>query len=194
MADSTITVEFDPAQISFADLQDAFQKAAQVFQAADTEVINNGGVGRQNAESPLTVRRFNEDLYIISGYSLPDPAVSPVTKRLQAYNQNPLIEAHRPGTYTVLTFQHGRNGNTGITMEALLSVVLDRLQQFQAAPYACDENDEAIWHLNAALAALNGRMLRVEAETANAVGAQPENELTINPEECPNGESTSNEA
>lgn len=149
----------------FADLQTAFIQAAQEIQARDTRLIPNGA---PYGPSPLAIRRFSEDLYIISGYRLPDPQTSEVSKRIQRYQQNPLIEAHEPGTYTVLSFQHGPiavdaaggcKGN-GITIEALLQVAMDRLEYYQNSPYACDENGKALDGIQTALAALQSRAER----------------------------------
>lgn len=45
----------------------------------------------------------------------------------------------------------------GITNEALLSIVIDRLEHFQDSKYQCEENAQALQHLNIALNALNER-------------------------------------
>lgn len=68
---------------------------------------------------------------------------------------------------TVLTlgrvrFQNGpikEYGVNGITQEALLAIVIDRLKSFQAGPYACADNEEALGHCQLALAALQRRTL-----------------------------------
>src|SRR5689334_2056535 len=47
----------------------------------------------------------------------------------------------------VLNFQNGaigENGINGLTQEALLAVVADRLRAFQAGPFACRENALAL--------------------------------------------------
>lgn len=44
-------------------------------------------------------------------------------------------------------FQNGaikENGVNGITQEALLAIVIDRLESFQAGPFACNDNDAAL--------------------------------------------------
>jgi hypothetical protein len=60
-----------------------------------------------------------------------------------------------------LQFQKGaRNveGSTpGVTEAAVLAVLIDRLEGFQAGPYACAENDEQLEHLRAALALTKAR-------------------------------------
>lgn len=45
----------------------------------------------------------------------------------------------------------------GITNEALLAVIIDRLQCFQAGPFACVENATALIHLQGAMRALHQR-------------------------------------
>lgn len=57
-------------------------------------------------------------------------------------------------------FQNGpisEAGVNGVTQEVLLAIVVDRLQAFQAGPYACVENGEALKHVEAAQEALLSR-------------------------------------
>lgn len=60
-----------------------------------------------------------------------------------------------------LQFQHGPRhveGSTpGITEAVLLAVLIDRLEGFQAGPYACAENAVQLEHLRAALDATKAR-------------------------------------
>lgn len=61
---------------------------------------------------------------------------------------------------TLLVFQNGgikEVGVNGITHEALIAVLLDRLTAFQAGPFACEENAEAMKHLILAREALHNR-------------------------------------
>lgn len=44
-----------------------------------------------------------------------------------------------------------RDGANGVTIEALLGVILDRLQHYQSGPMACEENQHAITKLEEAL-------------------------------------------
>lgn len=67
----------------------------------------------------------------------------------------------------VILFQNGGRamaGANGVTQEALLAIVADRLRAFQAGPYPCDENHHALLHVEAALdylrARTRGRMAR----------------------------------
>ena len=62
--------------------------------------------------------------------------------------------------FSRVKFQTGpvkENGVNGIFMEDLLQVCTHRLECFQAGPFACQSNAEALGHINQALAALNKR-------------------------------------
>lgn len=62
-----------------------------------------------------------------------------------ATNPSNDVIGHRDST--VLLFQNGpinEVGVNGITQEALLAIVADRLRSFQAGPYACRENALAL--------------------------------------------------
>jgi hypothetical protein len=73
--------------------------------------------------------------------------------------------SYRIGTddYTIdltLLFQNGGIkdvGVNGITNEALLAVVADRLAGFQRGEFACSENDLALTHIRRALEVLHQR-------------------------------------
>jgi len=57
------------------------------------------------------------------------------------------VEGGEAVVRTVIAFQHGpiqENGINGLTNEALLAVVIDRMEGFQAGPYACRENAIAL--------------------------------------------------
>jgi hypothetical protein len=59
-----------------------------------------------------------------------------------------------------IQFQNGpiaENGVNGITQEVLLAIVADRLRSFQAGPYACPENAEALEHVESAQELLQSR-------------------------------------
>lgn len=67
---------------------------------------------------------------------------------------------------TIILFQNGpikEAGVNGITHEALLAILVDRLEGFQKGPYACDENQEALENVCAAMAVLKSRTLKREA-------------------------------
>lgn len=65
------------------------------------------------------------------------------------------------GNQSIL-FQNGpikESGANGITQEALLAIVIDRLRCFQAGPYACEDNAAALQHCEDALEYLQKRTL-----------------------------------
>jgi hypothetical protein len=82
----------------------------------------------------------------------------------------PEENSKRARTYCDLNFQNGpvanENDVNGITHEALLAVVIDRLQGFQAGPYACRENALALTKLEEAAHWLHHR---TRARTARGV-------------------------
>jgi hypothetical protein len=60
----------------------------------------------------------------------------------------------------LVLFQNGPikdHGVNGITQEALLAIVIDRLRSFQAGPFACRENAIALTHCEEALMWLQRR-------------------------------------
>jgi hypothetical protein len=59
-----------------------------------------------------------------------------------------------------IQFQNGpikEHGVNGISGEALLAIVRDRLECFQAGQYACETNQQALEHIVAAMKALASR-------------------------------------
>jgi hypothetical protein len=67
---------------------------------------------------------------------------------------------HHPIPTIDIRFQNGpinEAGANGITGEALLAVVEDRLKSFQSGPYACRENALALTHLQEAMHWLHHR-------------------------------------
>lgn len=69
----------------------------------------------------------------------------------------------------VILFQNGpikEFGVNGLTQEALLAIVIDRLRSFQAGPFACAQNQSALEHCQVALAELQ---LRTRARIARGV-------------------------
>lgn len=48
-------------------------------------------------------------------------------------------------------------GVNGVTQEVLLAIVIDRLRSFQAGPFACPENEEALRFAQGSLSALQRR-------------------------------------
>lgn len=61
---------------------------------------------------------------------------------------------------TIILFQNGpinEVGVNGLTHEALLAILIDRLEGFQAGPYASPDNEEALYAMRAAQTALQRR-------------------------------------
>lgn len=74
-----------------------------------------------------------------------------------------------PSFEQTVRFQNGplkESGINGTTHEVLLSIIEDRLLGFQAGPYACEDNAEALSHIQAAQAVLKRR---TEARLARGV-------------------------
>jgi hypothetical protein len=62
----------------------------------------------------------------------------------------------------LIKFQNGpikESGVNGLTHEALLAIVIDRLKAFQGGPFACDENEVALQNCEDALMWLQKRTL-----------------------------------
>lgn len=69
----------------------------------------------------------------------------------------------------LVAFQNGpikEFGVNGVTQEALLAIVIDRLRSFQAGPFACPENQQALHWAQMCLATLQ---LRTKARIARGV-------------------------
>lgn len=70
--------------------------------------------------------------------------------------------AEDPGGGVLIGFQNGpikEVGTNGITHEALLAILEDRLTSFQNGPYACEENGAALYHVQEAQRILKARTL-----------------------------------
>lgn len=79
-----------------------------------------------------------------------------------------------PATGLVVLFQNGpiaEAGINGVTHEVLLAIVADRLRSFQAGPYACEENAQALVHTEAALAWLKRRTEQRQARGVEGTSA-----------------------
>jgi hypothetical protein len=64
------------------------------------------------------------------------------------------------GVVTTLVFQHGpipQTGLNGVTNEALLAIIADRLERFQQGEFPCQENESALHHTKMALDRLRAR-------------------------------------
>lgn len=74
---------------------------------------------------------------------------------------DPFVERHgQPAEHATVLFQNGpipEVGVNGVTHEALLAIVADRLRAFQAGPYACRENALALTKIEEAMHWLHHR-------------------------------------
>lgn len=80
-----------------------------------------------------------------------------------------------------LIFQCGGipdHGTNGVTQEALLAVVIDRLRSFQNGPYPSADNADALNHCEAALAALQRR---TRTRLSQGVEGQEVNHAEVDP-------------
>lgn len=91
-------------------------------------------------------------LYSISGYTGKSGADSVLVE----FQNGPIAEA----------------GVNGVTHEALLSILIDRLQGFQKGPYANDNNATALSHLEDAQTALQARTKERMARGVEGTHAQ----------------------
>lgn len=86
-----------------------------------------------------------------------DYAISFFDERYQT-DRSPISERH--GRNCIVSFQNGpiaEAGVNGISGEALLAIVEDRLKCFQAGPYACRENAIALTKIQEAMHWLHHR-------------------------------------
>jgi hypothetical protein len=70
------------------------------------------------------------------------------------------------GDVTVIKFQNGpiaEAGVNGVTQEALLAIVADRLESFQAGPFKCPQNTTALQYVMRAMFWLHDRTKRRQA-------------------------------
>lgn len=76
---------------------------------------------------------------------------------------DPWTDRHgQPATHSTILFQNGpinEVGVNGVTHEALLAIVADRLRSFQQGPYACKANACALTHIEEAMHWLQQRTL-----------------------------------
>jgi len=90
---------------------------------------------------------------------------------IKAFDMGPGGACHEytinmPGKNVNLGFQNGaikEVGANGLTHEALIAIILDRLRSFQEGPYKCRDNALAITKLEEALMWLNHRTREREA-------------------------------
>ena len=109
-----------------------------------------------NANEALKIEALDEPgsgganhLYHLTGFNSASNPSDPWTAR-----------HGEPAKHSTILFQNGpilEVGVNGVTHEALLAVVIDRLQCFQKGPFACRENALALTKLEEAAHWLNHR-------------------------------------
>ena len=90
-------------------------------------------------------------LYHITGFNSSSNPSDPWTKR-----------HGQPAEHSTILFQNGpiaEAGVNGLTHEALLAILIDRMEGFQAGPYASPDNQEALEAMRTAQTALQRRTL-----------------------------------
>ncbi len=106
-------------------------------------------------------------------HSISEHQVNPCNEGIliTAYQVDPELAPHRydivyNGNYLQLVFQHGpipEVGINGVTHEALLAIIADRLRGFQSSPFSCRENALALTKIEEALMWLHKRTRDREA-------------------------------
>lgn len=104
----------------------------------------------------LTVHALDErgvgnasHLYMIRGFNTETNSSCPFKERYG-----------KPSDHTTILFQNGpigESGINGVTHEALLTILIDRLEGFQSGPFAHPYNADALTSLRSALASLKQR-------------------------------------
>lgn len=108
----------------------------------------------------LTAHRINECNQAIKITALDGPGPGGAS---HGYKLDlPLASPCNAHTYLIY-FQNGaikEVGTNGLTHEALLAILIDRLEGFQSGPYACVENQTALDHLRDAMEVLHDRTIK----------------------------------
>jgi hypothetical protein len=102
--------------------------------------------------------KLNDSLRILAGDRGPGGASD-------SYSISGIDPEHEPlpqDIWTPLRFQKGNpaDGINGISNESLLAVIRDRLEGFQAGPFACEENKHALAWIISAMDILAARSMR----------------------------------
>lgn len=93
--------------------------------------------------------------------------VNPTTGASHTYRFNGMNLGNNPeapegaDNEVTIYFQNGVTpevGINGITAEHLLEILIHRFKQFQEGPLACDENEEALTHMQEAVDAIQERI------------------------------------
>lgn len=101
---------------------------------------------------------LNEGLRVVV---LDEPGAGGACHEYGIYNDDGIsVPGEKTGALGTVSFQNGlvkENGVNGITNEALLSIVIDRLRGFQSSKFACRENAIALTNIQQALLWLQKR-------------------------------------
>ncbi len=103
---------------------------------------------------------LNSSLRIVADSRDPNAGNASHHYRIMASNPKGLIVTDSRPISKSIDFQHGpvkEKGINGVSMEALLVIIKDRLEGFQTSAFACSENEQALNHVNTALRVLNER-------------------------------------
>ena len=99
----------------------------------------------------------------VETWSEPGPGGAPVKYRL-SINANQFQSEQ-----AIIKFQNGpvvvETDVNGITDEALLALIVDRIQCFQKGPFACRENEQALLKLEEGLHWLTARVLERQSRS-----------------------------
>jgi hypothetical protein len=82
-----------------------------------------------------------------------EPGAGGANHRYEVTGMNYASNPSAIGAHPAIVFQNGpiaEAGVNGVTHEALLAIVVDRLESFQTGPYACRENALALTKLQEA--------------------------------------------
>lgn len=109
----------------------------------------------------LTSHKVNECNEALDIKVLDEPGAGGASHRYVIYRPHDAFNDELNASLVFeLSFQNGpipEAGVNGITQEALLAIVEDRLKSFQAGPYACRENALALTHIQEAMHWLHHR-------------------------------------
>lgn len=107
----------------------------------------------------ITTHKVNGLNEAIKIEAIDEPGPGGANHEYAIYLEDPK-EPHGHGAAFAINFQNGPIGEVGvngISIEALLAIAADRLECFQAGPFACDDNHCALEHVNVAMEILQSR-------------------------------------
>lgn len=135
--------------------RDIFREMAMINDALFNGYARLGGQGQERTMRTITDHIVENDAanhqLDIQATDMPGPGGANHEYRIDGPRG---FDAHR------ISFQNGpiiTAGVNGVTQEALLAIVIDRLRSFQAGPFSCRENAIALTHCEDALMWLQRR-------------------------------------